>query len=150
MMMGKTSGFGSKSPSSAPASAGPDEGSPEDEQDDSKDSKLLALQNLLGAISELSDEDIRPDIEKLKNQVHMGHEAAEGDEMGVDQAQEHDMMSSPEDEMGGKPGGLSVEVGMGGAKPGGPMSNPGEEDEEDMPKGGFLAILSKKMNKKGK
>jgi len=109
--------------------------------DEGKGGKLLALQNLLGAIEELSDEEIKPDIQRLMSQVHAGHEAAEGDETGMEEASEH------EDMMGGKKPGVAVEIGMGAEKPE-DMSEEDEEDKGGMPKGGFLAILSKKLNKK--
>ncbi len=149
MMMGKKA---------MPSSGGPMGGSPisdskpdgdEGESDDGMGGKLLALQNMIGAIADISDDELKPYIENLKNQIHAGHEAAEGDDMGVQEAAEHDA-SSPD----GMPpkSGLDVTIGMGVPKPGMPGAGSSDEDEDEEgmpPKAGFLAILAKKM-KKGK
>lgn len=120
------------------------------EDDDGMGGKMLALQNLMDAIGQLSDESMRPEIERLKSQIHLGHEAAEGDQMGVDDA-ENAMQGQDDDSMGpdGKPA-IGVEIGMGGPDDGSSDDMSDDEDEDDesgMPKGGFLAILSKKMQK---
>jgi len=115
----------------------------EDEEmgsDDGKSGKLLALQNLLGSIAEISDEELKPYIENMRNKVHMGHEEAEGDDMGMEQAEESDDSSM----MGGEKPGLDVSIGMGKA----PMSEEEPDEDEMQPKGGFLAILAKKMKSK--
>lgn len=119
---------------------GQDNGMPDD-QEDSKSGKLLALQNLLGSISEISDEEMRPYIENMQQQLHMSHENEEGDQEGMDDA----MMAH----------GSDMNNGMGSAGPdiaigvGAPPPSADEEDEEDegKPKG-FLAILAKKVAKK--
>lgn len=122
----------------------------QDDEDNGMGGKMLALQNLMDAIGQLSDESMRPEIERLKSQIHLGHEEAEGDQMGVDQAQDA-MPGQDDDSMGpdGKPA-IGVEIGMGGPDDGSSddmSSDDDEDDESGMPKGGFLAILSKKMQK---
>lgn len=140
MGMGKPSKMGGK-PSGMPM----DDEVLMDEGDmgagDSKSGKLLALQNILEGISELSGEEMAPDIERLLSQVHMGHEEAEGDNLGMEQAQDGMMPKKP---------GIDVEIGLGSAEKPDEMGDEEEEDENGKPKGGFLAILSKKMGEKNK
>ncbi len=129
MMMGKSQG------SMPPSKGMPPEMDDSQDQDmgeesDDKSSKLLALQNLIGAIGDLAGDDMKPYIDQMQQSMHMQHEEAEGDQMGTDEAKQG--MD------GGKPG---VDVSIGVGKPGMP-----EEDEGDKPKG-FLAILAKKMKK---
>ena len=121
----------------------------DDSEDIGKGGKLLALQNMIGAIADISDEELRPYIENLKNQIHLGHEEAEGDDLGVEQAQDASDMSEDGMDSEGKPK-LDVKIGVGSPKLGSDMSESDEEDEDSLPKGGFLAILSKKMSEKGK
>lgn len=106
-----------------------------DEQD--KSGKLLALQNLLGSIAELSDDDMRPYIEQAQQSLHMAHESTEGDKMGVDDA-ENSMMDN--DSMDQSKPAMDISVGMGT-----PSNDMSEDDHK--PKG-FLAILAKKVAKK--
>lgn len=119
------------------------------EEDMSAGGRMLALQNLLGAISELADEDIKPYIEDLQRKIHLKHEEEEGDDIGVEEAQEYG-----DDKMGSKPS-IDIAVGMGIPKK---MNKKGMDDEEyeddedtdsGIPKNGFLAILSKRMKGKG-
>jgi hypothetical protein len=103
------------------------------DDDQSKSSKLLALQNLLGSIAELSGDDMRPYIEQAQQSLHLAHESEEGDDMGVDDAQE---ASSD------KPA-MDISVGMGAP---GMDSSKSDEEDDGKPKG-FLAILAKKVAK---
>lgn len=100
-------------------------------EEDDQGSKLLALQNFLDAIDGIAGDDMKPYIDNLKNQVHMQHESAEGDKMGMQDAQ--------------KPA-MDVSIGMNGEKP--PMEDDEDEDNEGTPSGGFLAVLTKKMKSK--
>lgn len=113
----------------------------DDEKDNSKSGKLLALQNMLGAIEELAGDDLKPYIEEIKNKLHMAHEQAENDSMGVSDAMGEDSGLPDKAAMG-------VDITMGKAPTMGESSDD-EEDDEDAPKGGFLAILAKKMKNKG-
>jgi len=107
----------------------------DDSMEDGKAGKLLGLNNLLDAISEISDEDLRPHIEKMKSSIPM--EPENGEEV--------------EEKM---PGGLEVQIGMGKPEKSpemlGEEDNEEEDDDEDEPKSGFLAILSKRMKEKSK
>lgn len=110
-----------------------DDGQEDEGSKDSMSSKLLAMQNILDNLSDIVGEDMKPYIEQAKQSMHMQHEQAEGDEMGVENAED------------GQPkGGLDVSIGLGG-KPG---EDESEEDDENMPKKGFLAILAKRMKNK--
>lgn len=106
--------------------------------------KLLALQNLLESIKDIAADELKPFIEDAQKSIHMQHEAEEGDKMGVDEAQQDIDLGSP------KKGAISVAIGMG--KPKGLMADEDDMEDEDEdvehPKGGFLAILQKKIKKK--
>lgn len=116
-----------------------DEGDELPDEKESMGSKLLAMQNILDNLSDIVGDDMKPYIEQAKQSLHLQHEQAEGDKMGVENEEEHEMNQ-------GMPvkSGLGVTIDM-GAKP--PMSENEDEDEEGLPKKGFLAILAKKMKK---
>lgn len=98
--------------------------------------KLLALQKFLDSIGEIVGDDIKPYIEEAKQSMHLMHEQEEGDDLGVEEAEEG--MEVPEKE------GIDIKFGMKGKKD--PMIEE-EEEEDGLPKKGFLAILSKKLKK---
>lgn len=112
-------------------------------EDDMRKQKLMSLQRLLENLSGIVDEDLKPDLEKIKMSMPQGE--PDGDEGGMS---------------GGEPGGLDIEIGMGGKPPMGQEESgeempPEEEDEEEgsmpgkkKPKG-MLAILAAKSGKKG-
>jgi hypothetical protein len=117
------------------------EEAPEEGADkDSMGSKLLAMQNILDNLGDIVGEDMKPFIEQAKQSMHMQHEQAEGDEMGVQNEQEHEM-----GEDGQPKAKLDVAIGVGG-KPS--MGEESEDEDESMPKKGFLAILAKRMKNK--
>ena len=113
---------------------------PEDmDEEDTRDGKLLALQNMLDSIAELSDEDLRPYVENLKNNMPMRMDD------GMPPPPPEDMMDDDEDLDAPK---IGVDIEMGAPDSGMPEDMDDDEDDEDMPKDGFLAILSKKMKSK--
>lgn len=107
------------------------------DEEQGRSGKLLALQNLLGSIAELSDDDMRPYIEQAQQSLHMAHESSEGDKMGVEDS-ENSMMD--DDQMDSSKPAMDISVGMG-------EPSDGMKEDDHKPKG-FLAILAKKVAKK--
>lgn len=128
------------SQSSAPSSDMMSDQDSDETDKDSMSSKLLAMQNILDNLSDIVGDDMKPYIDQAKESLHMQHEQAEGDQMGVENEQEHEM-----NEDGMPKSGMDITVDMGG-KPS--MSEEPEDDDENMPKKGFLAILAKRMKAK--
>lgn len=153
-MMAKSSGMGGMN--SMPSSESSMNSSPDmmdedsdDEQGD-KSSKMMALNNILGSLGEIVSDDLKPHIEEMQRDLRMkSGEKDPSDPMQGDDSDEDGMPPAPQK------GALDVTIGM-GAKPPmsgmpgmGDKSDSGEEDEdENLPKGGFLSILAKKMKKK--
>jgi hypothetical protein len=150
-MMAKSSGMGgiSSMPPSRTSSKGMT-GEPDgDEEDDSdqKSAKMMALNELLDSIGQIASDDLKPHIQEMQRNLHMssespdtGHEEPDGDE-------DSGLPPPP------AKGAIDISVGMGakppmGEKMGGAPSGDDEDEEEGLPKGGFLAILAKKMKKK--
>ena len=115
----------------------------EGDEDFENGGKLLALQHMIEALEEMSDEDLKPYVEELKNKVHLAHEKEEGDEIGVEEAEEKEKKP--------KIHGLEIEVET--------MKSPKmnkkemedkeeESDEDYFPENPFMTSLSKKLKKK--
>jgi hypothetical protein len=130
MMMGK-----SMPPKGMPPEMSDEDESMDGENSDDKGSmgsKLLAMQNILDNLGDIVGDDMKPYIEQAKQSMQQ-------------HGQSEDDGQNPEmDDDGAPKSGLDVSIGLGG-KP--PMSDDSDEDEEGLPKKGFLAILSKKMKK---
>lgn len=126
--------------------------SDDDDQDGDEDqnhsSKLMALGDILNNIHEISDNDLKPYVEEARKNL-MAANPMQKDMPGMgmhDDSENDENMPMPPPKSG-----LDVTIGMGDKPPKGMMSEDNEdnEDEEGMPKkGGFMAILAKKI--KGK
>lgn len=124
MMMGKSPVNSSPKPNSIDSDMNSDS---DESQDDDKDSKMMAMQNLLDGLSDLVSDDMKPYINKAKQAMSLS-----------DDSQNENMESSGE-----KPpakSGLDVSIGMGADK--------SPQDENDSNPKGFLAILAKRMKNK--
>ncbi len=121
------------SPSSSPMGQQSPMQDQSEQENDPKAGKLMALQNLLGSIADISDDELRPYIEKAQQQIQMAHEQ---DETPEDESAEH---SSDESDMGAPGPDIAIKVG----------ASPGDSEDEDegKPKG-FLAILAKRAAQK--
>lgn len=134
-------------PQSPPPPNSMNQGMQANDPNQGKGAKLLALQNILGGIAEISDDEMRPYIEQAMQQIHLSHEEGEGDQMGAQDASD---AMHPD---GSDTPGMDITVGMG--NPSDDMSSDSDSDsnstsddeDEGKPKG-FLAILAKKMGKK--